>query len=210
MKTIELTEIISKVSDSPLRTVKGHAQACQIGGLMQRGKRGRYGGADMCESDCVNLLLAASLNHPRGEGVAKSVKRIRSLKLRHVVTLPEVPNDELEPRIRTVFGFVNGLSIANPLIECGDALESIVRDMRDGTFDKWAGDDYVDVTATFLDLGRSVLISIHRKAKSGPSRQIALSFMPGSDLRKSIIEKSVTWNTAIFRRLAEALGPIET
>lgn len=207
MKTIELTGIISEADNSPMRTVQGHAQTCQIGGIMQRGERGRYGGADMRESDCVNLLLAASLNHPRGESLVKNVRRIRAMPLRSVIypMPPDISDDE---RSNVVRRFLSGLSLKTDVLPCGEALETIIRDMRTGAFDAWVGAAKIEVSAKFDERDRSAMIVI--QDMSDDRRNVALYFSRDGGAREVAIERSVIWNTAVFRRFAEALGPIET
>ncbi|MBN8963035.1 MAG: hypothetical protein J0H71_18025 [Rhizobiales bacterium] len=202
MRTIESTDTITAIANSSRGTTSGRIAVLQDGGIIRKGSRGRHGGVEWNESECVSALLAVVLDHPHGADVADRIKRIRALPLVYSRSNPLESRASLEAAIRGSFKFVAGLSL-HPLHTLGKALDAIVRDMRDGTFNAWTGGADSDVVCDFHHEGQSAVLMIDQ-----PDRNQSAVFGFGFDRdQPSATEKFVRIRMAAFTRLAEAMGP---
>jgi hypothetical protein len=202
MRTLELIKFTADILDRKPGTVSDRVTALQDNGLISKGTRGRFGGADMTESDGVNALLAVALDHPRGECVAASVARIRSLPLTLANYNPLI-NASAEDKARSAFQFVRGLSI-RPLDDLGAVLDGLVSDMRSGAFEAWAAGATPDLVIDFHDTGRNVVLIIDRW-QSNNSAVFGFDGPPG---KPACTERIVRIRRPAFQGLANALGPL--
>jgi hypothetical protein len=201
MRTLELIKFTADILDRKPGTVSDRITALQDNGLISKGTRGRFGGADMTERDGVNAILAVVLDHPRGECVAASVARIRSLPLTYVKYSP-LAGDSDEDSARSAFQFVRGLSI-RPITTLGEALDGLVSDMRTGAFDAWAAGQSPDMAIDFHDTERNVVLIIDR----WQSNNSAVFQFAGPQGKPACTERIVRIRRPAFQGLANALGP---
>jgi hypothetical protein len=201
MRTLELIRFTADILDRKPGTVEARVGDLQDKGLINKGTRGRFGGADMTESDGVNAILAVALDHPRGECVAASVQGIRSLPL----TLANYNPLEaaVEDSIRSAFQFVRGLSL-RPLDNLGAVLDGLVSDMRSGAFAAWAAGATADLVVDFHDNGQSVVMIIDRPQVN---KSAVFQFM-GPPGKPACTERIVRIRKPAFQGLANALGPV--
>jgi hypothetical protein len=201
MRTLELIKFTADILDRKPGTVSDRVADLQGKKLISKGTRGRFGGADMTDSDGINAILAVALDHPRGECVAANVRRIRALPLSLAKYSP-LADASLEDSIHSAFQFVRGLSI-RPITTLGEALDGLVGDMRSGAFDAWAAGAVADVAVDFHDNGQSVLLIIDRP-QFNKSAVFQFEGPPG---KPACTERIVRIRRPAFQGLANALGP---
>ena len=202
MRTLDLIRFAADILDRKAGTVSDRVTALQDNGLISKGTRGRFGGADMIESDGVNAILAVVLDHPRGACVAASVARIRALPLTDARYSPlaEVP---VVDQMRSAFQFVRGLSI-RPVTTLGETLDGLVGDMRSGAFDAWAAGAVPDMVIDFND-GRNAVLIIDRWQSNNSA---VFVFDDGTPGKAACTERIVRIRRPAFQGLANALGPL--
>jgi hypothetical protein len=202
MRTLELVKFCSNILDRKPGTVSDRVTALQDAGMISKGSRGRFGGADMTERDGVSAILAVALDHPRGDAVAANVARLRSLPLSDARYSPldKVP---VIDQMRAAFQFVHGLSIP-PLTTLGDILDGLVRDMRSGAFDQWAADGAPNMVVEFVDGRLAVLIIDQWKTNNSA----IFTFDDGTPSKAACTERVIRIRRPAFQALANALGPL--
>jgi hypothetical protein len=205
MRTLELIKFTADILDRKPGTVSDRITGLQDNGLISKGTRGRFGGADMTESDGVNAILSVALDHPRGECIAASVARIRSLPLSMAKFQPLENSASLKDSVRSAFQFVRGLSI-RPLTNLGDVLDGLVSDLRSGAFETWAAGQTPDLVIDFHDTGRYVGLIIDRW-QSNNSAVFGFNGPPG---KPACTERIVRIRRPAFQGLANAMGPPPT
>lgn len=203
MKTRELVNFVADILDRRPGTVSDHVVDLQSGGLVRKGSRGRYSGAQLTETDGINALLASGLDYPRGESICSCVQHLRTARLAFATFCPLEPAS-MEDKMRASFEFVRGLSVG-PLSNLGLALDGIVRDMRTGALAEWASGAEIDVTVDFHNTDRHVILTIDRPV----SNKAAVFSFVGTPGKPTATERIVRFHKPVFQGLSNALGPPE-
>jgi hypothetical protein len=195
MKTGDLARFLSQTLHRPPGTVSDYIVALMSAGLVSKGGRGRYSGADLDERDCINATLALALRHARGDCPSIAVRRVRNLM-----------HDEAP--IALPSNFAQGLTCFRS-VTAGEMLENVVRDLRFGRFETWANGEEYDFRITLFDDGSSVFMSLNKKQRHEPhDRQATQGYaVPGFVNRKRFVERQISFGAEWFRQLASALGP---
>jgi hypothetical protein len=194
MRTGELTDFYSDTLQIARGTVAAMIVELQRDGCFSRGTRGRNSGVDLTEMDCSNLLLALTLDVPRGKSVVPLVRRVRQLV-----------HDERPLALPTDFALgLNCFAKAT----AGTALDYIIADFRSGAFDRWAAGENFTLSVGIDSRGSSVFVSAW-KPKRDPMeiRNVVAGFgqrLP--DDQRPLVERQVTVRGEWFRQLAEKLG----
>jgi hypothetical protein len=182
MRSGELTDFYSDTLQTARGTVAATIVDLQRDGDFFRGTRGRNSGADLTERDCINLLLALTLDPPRGESVVPMVRRVRKLmRDGRPIALPVDFASELQ-----CFAKVNA----------GITLESIIADFRFGSFDKWAAGENFEFSVGIDSRGASVFMSASKPKRNNDPldfRSIVAGFgrrLP--DDQRPLVERQVT------------------
>ncbi len=197
MKSSEITNIVSDVAARPTGTVAAAIAALQSSGKVLKGKAGRYGGVAMTPHCKANILLATTLEHPRGVDLGESVDRVRSLEM-VLARRTENLDDSPEQGARGAFDFLQGLPIGPN--DLGDVLDVILATLESGTFDKWAADDTIELSVDIYNRGRCALISINRREKR-QGAYLAFGEQRSTDV-KNRADFITRFDLQIFRRLA--------
>jgi hypothetical protein len=197
MRTGELTDFYSDTLQIARGTVAAQLVELQRDGDFSRGTRGRNSGADVTEMDCTNLLLALTLDAPRGESVVPIVRRAR--RMTHDERPIALPHD-----------FAQGLQCFFKAT-AGIALDSVIADFRFGTFEKWADGEEFKLSVGIDSRGVSVFLSASKPKRNGNPldyRNIIAGFgRHPLENQRPLIERQVTLRGEWFRQLAERLGP---
>jgi len=198
MKRFSLMQIVAELTSCPEGTVRTRFDDLLVDSLISKGSRGRNGGVEMTPTDRVNLLLAVAVEHPRGETIGESLRRIRSLEMR-AVRLTDRHSDTFEQAARGGFDFVAGLNIG-PLDRLGNVLDSILQDMQTGAFDRWAAGDEIKITLDFYQKGHAAFLVLDRPSGRG----VFFAFGADEDFRPSEtgVERIARMNRWVFERLA--------
>jgi hypothetical protein len=163
--------------------------------LLSKNGHGPRAGARMTNADAVNSILANALDHPRGDDLANSVRRVRQLK-------PD------EPLVELPAGFTQGLTFFQAR-NAGSALESLLADIRSDRLSTWAaGESYV-LAVTLDSRGASVFFSLNKPKRSSLDFRNAVHGFakPGFSQRVRVVERNITVGGDVFLQLAEKLGP---
>lgn len=197
MRTGELTDFYSDTLLIARGTVAATVVELQRDGDFSRGTRGRNSGADVTEMDCINLLLALTLDVPRGKSVVPIVRGVRRLMHDEMpIALPPDFASELQCFVK---------------VTAGIALESVIADFRFGTFDKWAAGESFEFSVSIDSRGASVFLSASKPKRNNDPldfRNIIAGYgqrLP--DAQRPLIERHVTLRGGWFRQIAERLGP---
>jgi hypothetical protein len=196
MRTGELTDFYSDTLQIARGTVAAKVVEAQQYGDFARGTRGRHSGADLSERDCVNLLLALTLDTPRGESVIPLVRRVR--RLMHDRKPVALPPD-----------FALGLRCFAK-VTAGETLESVITDFRTGTFEKWAAGEQFTLGIGIDSRGASVFVHADKpKREPLDFRSIVAGFgRHPPEKQRPLVERQVTLRGEWFRQIAERLGPL--
>ena len=204
----ELIDFLSELFDVPRPTVDLRARSVRAAGLLTSKGRGPRSAAEMVEGDAINLALATAFNFDRGVDVGAVVHRIRSMPLlmavRHHPESQRTGADAVGAA-REAAHFLRGLSVLGSQ-DAGEALDSVVRDLRSGRFEMWANGKAVDIVFDFHSPRSLAMLSLDRWEDKDSA---AISFgdeTPEDPLTETIFRI----NDGVFRALAKALGRIET
>lgn len=187
----ELADFLSSALNVKNGTVYNRVKDLRAAGLLTVGKQGPHAGARMTSADAINLVLANLLDHERGDKVAENVRRVRNLPIAEFIELPA--------------GLTDGLSCCVAKTT-GDALDSLLNDLRMGTFDRWSAGEAASGTIQFDSSGLQFLFLITKpKRWDLDFRSATIAFGPRLD--KWLLRRFVNLDFDLFRQLAEALGP---
>lgn len=203
MKTGDHVRFLSSTFQRPVGTAADYIADLQANNLHGKGTRGRYGGADLNESDVVNGVLAMALDHPRGQSVATAVRRVRTMRLTGTFFNP-LQNVSPEDAARHAFAAVRELNIINHKnLTVGGMLDALVRAMRSDAFTKWVNGNTFTICADIYDNGRHVSLTIDRPTSN---ESVVFGFDAVDAAKSSDIEKIVRINSKLLLKLADALG----
>jgi hypothetical protein len=210
-----LTEIIGAATGMPARTVRSYADVLRDAGLLPIHGRGTSA-ADWDTGDAVNLLTAVVAADSRADAV-KTVNRVRAAAIdvsqtitddiREKLPLIEARDPALAAQLREQdhqrqldAESVSGLRIASARA-AGEALDGLLDDAREG------GMPWLSCLAfgEFFDAG-TVEIKVLR-----PDRWRSADYVFGNATgKRCALQRIARLNlTAVFNRLAEAIGPPE-
>lgn len=198
MRIIELSKFCADLIGIASRTAQAHIATLQNAGLIAKGSRGRYGGADLGPSDGINAVLACTLDAAYGESVADVVNRVRALHMTEIVCLPAVAG-ALEGRARQALLFCRGLSF-DPTSNLGATIDSIIADHRSGTWTKWTDGQPASVVLDIFH-NDAAMLSIERSEQS-----IAFDFRNENGSSPTAVERIVRLKYSAFKALSNALG----
>lgn len=190
MKTGESNTFLSSTFERPVGTVADYVADLQANNLFSRGMRGRYGGADLTDTDIINGMLAIAIDHPRGDTPSESVKRARALKL------------DKEPTVLTP-GFTKGLKCFHSAT-AGEALDNLIFDLRNWHFALWSHGDPWALTVSLDSKGEDLYITLSKTERQEHAAQTFTS--PAFASRQHLVDRRVVIDGKVFEHFAKAIG----
>jgi hypothetical protein len=177
-----LAGLLGDILDTSPRNFIDWANALRADGLFSKGRQGP-GSVPCTTADAVYLLIAGSLDHPRGVPIPELVRRVLELRCaEHVSTPPDA-----FPRLPET---------------AGDGLRAIVDTMRAG---RWYEED-ASLHVTMDTRGLFVCASVHLP-NNGRVRYGMIDWeSPAFD--KDAVRRTIALPQHVFTRIAEALGPL--
>lgn len=193
MLASELAEFIADTLNLPCGTVLDRAKALRAAGLLSKGRQGPDRGAAMTSTDAINVLLAAVLEHKRGDDVASNVRRARML-----------------PAAGETLAIPGGFAIGLAVFEApaaGTALDALLDDLRTARFATWAGGESYRLTVAIENRGDLVFLALDKPKRDELDVRSAMHAFAAPDRRPPAVERQTTISGEIFAKLAAALGP---
>lgn len=188
----------------PTVTVESVGKRARSAGLISKYGRGPNA-AQMTARDAAVLLIGCCIAHERGASFEDELSEACAARLEFAGIVPYTSR-ELEPQIRGALHFIVPLSIGrfeNHNVLAG--LTSIIDDMRNGTFDKWANGQTASVFFELHQIDRALTVFIDR---AGLTAGLLYHERRADDVDDAIrVERVVRVRTPVFRSLANLLGP---
>lgn len=207
MRTVKAQNFFSESFEVPQKTVAGRIATLQADGLVTKGKPGRYGGADLAESDMVNIAFSLACDFPYGADIGAEVRRLRDLSVSTAYTTKsmEVDPRDVEANARAAHEFCSGLAIFHTRT-FGNALDSLIRDFRKGSYAQWARHEGF-LGTEIRDNGASASIFIDRGtlAKSATFNYGNINAHP-----RRFWMRTMRLHHEFFSTIAQELGPPPT
>jgi hypothetical protein len=206
MRIIALRDFLSEHTNKPPGTVAARIAELQTADLAVKGERGRYGGADLAESDLTSAFLSLIMDFPRGADVGAEVRRVRSMPIQTVATPSLHHTSSLREHMKASAKFLRPLTIMSTLT-FGDALDSLLRDFRAGAYAKWAR-EASQLAFELQNNGAMASITLDRGAELRNS--VLLIYESDPSWRRDMVQRCTRVHHAFFWEAAHALGPLTT
>jgi hypothetical protein len=205
MRTVKAQNFYSDRFEVPQKTVAARITNLQAEGLVAKGSPGRHGGVDLEESDAINIAFSLILDLPYGADIGAEVRRLRDLPVTAAFTTKSVDADprDVEANARAAHEFCSGLAICRTY-KFGDALDSLIRDFRKGSYAQWARHEGF-LGTEIRDNGASASIFIDRGtvANSATFNFGSLNAHPSR-----FWMRTMRLHHEFFRDVAQELGPL--
>lgn len=198
----EVVDLFEQLAAMPRSTITDRMQSIREDeAVFRRGRPGGGGLRDLKVHEATNLMIAlcaASATTKRKPDALETVHRVRT-----AVRLSDESLDAMQPE-KTLHGLT--LSSAKT---AGEAIDSIIDDMRSGKYDKWVDNQPATVDVSFINHGSRVRLYV---AKYSPDEKrmivtVLVFRSENGDLDGFLITYTCAVDGILLQRLAEIIGP---
>jgi len=190
-------EILSRLLGIPVPTITTYVQRLREDeAIFRRGKQGQ-GAVDLTTSEIANLVIALCATPSTGRRAPKPLDVVKTCRAAKKLTEGALPS-QIGDDIRH-FAFSRATTF-------GEALESLIGDMRSGLYAEWKGDTYPHAIIRFYDHGGRIFVNFHRDPTS-PSSFIVFRNDDG-DFGGPCINQIAELDLFALEAVAQAMGAI--
>jgi len=191
-------EILSRLLGIPASTIGHYLQILRGDeSVFRRGKRG-MGAIDPAPHEIANLVIAICATPSKGRKAPDALAIVKSARAAALL-----PRGEYFPSNIAAIADL-GVSRASTF---GEAIDSLIADMRSGVYAKWKGDHYPHAIIRFFDHGSRIFLNLSR----GAEQDTVIVFRNDESdisLSAACLMNIAQLDLFALEAIAEAMGPL--